>query len=335
MQDVHSSSAMELRHLRSFLVVAETLNVSRAAERLHLSQPALSRQIQDLEQDMGVSLFSREKGRVALTDAGRALVEHARELLARSDNITSHVQAIARGECATVDVGYAPSLAAELLPMVLERLGQSHPSLTLRMHDLSSDEMNSGLKGGTLHLAYTAGAGVLQESGLVKETLVSYPIRIALSRGHPLASRKSLALSDLSQTTLLGYARHAYPEYLPWVLETLSTAGVHPRQIEEFDSFSSLLLRLESGAGVALVSSSFACHSADRLVFLPLNPELPPFDLVMCWRRGRESAALRTVREVSAACGHELRLRGRTTSAQSSPGKPPRRPSKKAAGRKS
>ncbi len=300
---------MELRHLRSFLVVAETLNVSRAAVRLHVSQPALSRQIQDLESDLGVQLFSREKGRVTLTDAGRALVEHARELLARSDNITSHVQAIARGECATVEVGYAPSLAAELLPMVLQRLGQSHPSLNLRLHDLSSDEMNAELKAGTLHLAYTVGAGVLRESGLVKETLVSYPICVALSRGHPLARRRQVALRDLAQANLLGYARHAYPEYHPWLEGILAADHLKPKRMEEFDSASSLLLRLESGAGVALVPSSFACHTAERIVLLPVKPAPPPLDLVMCWRRGQEWAGLRTVREVSAACGHELRLK--------------------------
>src|SRR3954462_9759230 len=137
---------MELRHLRSFLAVAETLNFSRAAERLHLSQPALSRQVQELESDLDVPLFSRQRGRVALTDAGRTLIEHARELLARSANAATHVQAVARGECATVEVGYAPSLAVQLLPLVLERLAQSHPSMNLRMHDMSSEEMVAGLK---------------------------------------------------------------------------------------------------------------------------------------------------------------------------------------------
>ena len=300
---------MELRHLRSFLVVAETLNVSRAAERLHLSQPALSRQMQDLEQSLGVSLFIREKGRVSLNDAGRALVEHARELLARSDNIASHVQAISRGECATVEVGYAPSLAAELLPLVLERLGRTHPSLNLRMHDLSSDEMNAGLKEGTLHLAYTVGAGILQEAGLVKETLVTYPICVAMSRNHPWARKKKVDLADLAQATLLGYARHAYPEYPKFVEGLLASSRVKPARMEEFDSASSLLLRLESGAGVALVPLSFACHTAERIVLLPVSPEVPPLDLVMGWRRGQDWPGLRTVREVSAVCGHELRVR--------------------------
>lgn len=307
---------MELRHLRSFLVVAETLNVSRAAERLHLSQPALSRQMQDLEQSLGVSLFIREKGRVSLNDAGRALVEHARELLARSDNITSHVQAISRGECATVEIGYAPSLAAELLPLVLERLGRTHPSLNLRMHDLSSDEMNAGLKEGTLHLAYTVGAGVLQESGLIKETLITYPICVAMSRNHPWARKKKIELGDLAQATLLGYARHAYPEYPKFVEGILAAARVKPGRMEEFDSASSLLLRLEAGSGVSLVPLSFACHTAERIVLLPVSPEVPPLDLVMCWRRGQDWPGLRTVREVSAACGHELRMRrGKTAEA--------------------
>jgi DNA-binding transcriptional LysR family regulator len=300
---------MELRHLRSFLAVAETLNFSRAAERLHVSQPALSRQVQDLELTLDVALFSRAKGRVALTDAGRTLVEHARELLARSENAATHVQAVARGECATVEVGYAPSLAVQLLPLVLERLAQSHPSLNLRMHDMSSDEMNEGLKSGALDLAYTVGGSVLGEPGLVKETLVSYPVCVAMGRTHPLARRKQIALADLANAPLLGYARAAYPEYPEWVEALFSTAKKRPKIAAEFDSVSSLLLRIEAGSGVALVPWSFSCHGTDRMVLLPLKPEPPPLDLVMCWKRGEASAAIRAVREVSSACGVELRTR--------------------------
>jgi DNA-binding transcriptional LysR family regulator len=302
---------MELRHLRSFLAVAETLNFSRAAERLHLSQPALSRQVQELESDLGVALFSRAKGRVSLSDAGRALVEHARELLARSDNAATHVQAVARGECATVEIGYAPSLAVQLLPLVLERLAQSHPSMNLRMHDLSSDEMNDGLRSGALELAYTAGASVLAEPGLVKETLVSYPVCVAVSRTHPWARRKQVSLADLATAPLLGYARSAYPEYPVWVESLFGSAKARPKIAAEFDSVSSLLLRIEAGSGVALVPWSFSCHGTERMVLLPIKPAPPPLDLVMCWRRGQDSAAIRAVREVSSACGMELRTRAK------------------------
>lgn len=308
---------MELRHLRSFLAVAETLNFSRAAERLHLSQPALSRQVQELELGLAVDLFSREKGRVALTDAGRTLVEHARELLARSDNAAAHVQAVARGECATVEVGYAPSLAVQLLPLVLERLAQSHPSMNMRMHDLSTDEMNAGLKAGTLHLAYTVGAGILPEAGLVRETLISYPVCVAMSSHHPWARRKQIALTDLAGASLLGYARSAYPEYPRWVESILAAVKVKARIAAEFDSVSSLLLRLESGTGVALVPQSFACHAVERIVLRPLTPDPAPLDLVMCWKRGHDSPALRAVREVSSACGLELRTRRPPVTARS------------------
>lgn len=300
---------MELRHLRSFLAVAETLNFSRAAERLHLSQPALSRQVQELELGLTVTLFSREKGRVALTDAGRTLIEHARELVARADNAAVHVQAVARGECATVEVGYAPSLAVQLLPLVLERLAQSHPSMNLRMHDLSSDEMNAGLKDGTLHLAYTVGAGILPEAGLVRETLVSYPVCVAMSRSHAWKRRKQVTLSDLAGAPLLGYARSAYPEYPRWVESLFNATKLKPRITAEFDSVSSLLLRLEAGSGVALVPWSFSCHAAERIILRPVTPEPSPLDLVMCWKRGHDSPALRAVREVSSACGLELRTR--------------------------
>jgi DNA-binding transcriptional LysR family regulator len=263
-----------------------------------------------LESDLATPLFSREKGRVALTDAGRALVEHARELLARSDNAALHVQAVARGECATVEVGYAPSLAVQLLPLVLERLSQSHPSLNLRMHDLSSDEMVSGLKDGSLHLAYTVGASVMAEPGLVKETLVSYPVCVAVSRGHPWARRKTVPIKDLANAPLLGYAQDAYPEYPRWIETILASAKVKPRMAGEFDSVSSLLLRIEAGTGVSLVPWSFSCHGAERIVLLPLTPAPPPLDLVMCWKRGLDSPAVRAVREISAVCGLELRTRG-------------------------
>ncbi len=300
---------MELRHLRSFLSVAETLNFSRAAERQHLSQPALSRQVQELELDLGVGLFTRDKGKVELTDAGRALIEHARELLARSENAATHVQAVARGECATVEVGYAPSLAVQLLPLVHERMAQSHPSMNLRMHDMSSDEMNAGLKGGTLHLAYTVGASVLAEAGVVKETLVSYPVCVAMSRTHAWAKRKHVLLHDLVATPLLGYARSAYPEYPRWVETLFHASKTKPRITSEFDSVSSLLLRLEAGTGVALVPWSFACHGAERIVLKPLSPDPTPLDLVMCWKRGHDSPAMKAVREVSSACALELRTR--------------------------
>lgn len=303
---------MELRHLRSFLAVAETLNFSRAAERLHLSQPALSRQVQELELDLAVALFNREKGRVTLTEAGRTLIEHARELLARSENAASHVQAVSRGECATVEVGYAPSLAVQLLPLVLERLAQSHPSMNLRMHDMSSDEMNAGLKAGTLHLAYTVGASVLAEAGLVKETLVSYPVCVAMSRTHPWARRKQVSLTDLASAPLLGYARSAYPEYPRFVESLFTPVKMKPRIAAEFDSVSSLLLRLEAGSGVALVPWSFSCHGAERIVLRPITPDPTPLDLVMCWKRGHDSPAVRAVREISSACGLELRRRGKT-----------------------
>jgi len=302
---------VEFRHLRAFLAVAETLNFSRAAERFHLSQPALSRQVQELESDLGVRLFSREKAKVSLTDAGRTLVGHARELLGRSENAVSHVQAVARGECATVEVGYAPSLAVQLLPLVLERLAQSHPRMNLRMHDMSSEEMIAGLKDASLHIAYTIGASVIAEAGLVKETLVSYPVCVAMSRSHAWAKRKQVALHDLVDAPLLGYASGAYPEYPRWLASVLGSVKGKLRTAGEFASASSLLLRLEAGSGVALVPWSFSCHGTDRIVLRPLIPNPPPVDLVMCWKRGHDSTALRAVREVSSACGVELRTQMR------------------------
>src|SRR5471032_1416765 len=131
---------MELRHLRYFAAVAAHGSFNRAAEKIHLTQPALSRQVKDLEDELGVRLLERGKNAVTLTDAGELFYEDARDLLARADQAMQRV----RGECRNevLRVGYAPSLVAGLLPGVLEKFQAAAPRVRIELADLSSREMN-------------------------------------------------------------------------------------------------------------------------------------------------------------------------------------------------
>lgn len=142
---------------------------------------------------------------------------------------------------------------------------------------------------------------------------MSYPVCVAMSRSHAWAKRKQVVLNDLTNAPLLGYASGAYPEYPRWLASVLGSVKGKLRMAGEFDSVSSLLLRLEAGSGIALVPWSFSCHGAERIVLRPLIPDPPPVDLVMCWKRGQDSPAMRAVREASGACGLELRTRMMTT----------------------
>src|SRR5689334_1286904 len=129
---------MELRHLRYFIAVAEEENITRAAERLHVSQPPLSRQIRDLEEELGAALFERTAKSVRLTDVGRIFLTEARAVLERAQQARAVVRAITDGKQGEIHVGYAPSLTVQLLPPVLREYQESYPNVRVVLHDLST-----------------------------------------------------------------------------------------------------------------------------------------------------------------------------------------------------
>src|SRR6201996_7492022 len=144
---------MELRHLRYFVAVAEEENVTRAASRLHVSQPALSRQIHDLEDEIGFLLLERSAKSVRLTDAGRTFLVEARKVLQAADDAVKAARAKAGGAQGELQVGYAPSLTVEILPRALRAFQAEFPGVRVRLHDLSTEEMIGGLNKGKLQLA--------------------------------------------------------------------------------------------------------------------------------------------------------------------------------------
>src|SRR5436305_1639610 len=145
---------MELRHLRYFVAVAEAENVSRAALKLHVSQPGLSRQIRDLEDELGFSLLERSAKSVRLTDAGRIFLTEARAVLQRAEEAVKTAKAVATGIDGELHVGYAPSLTARILPPTLRAFQAELPKVRVQLHDLSTEEMFAGLREGNLQLAF-------------------------------------------------------------------------------------------------------------------------------------------------------------------------------------
>src|SRR5438552_16313939 len=144
---------MELRHLRYFLAVGEALNFTRAAAQLRVAQPALSRQVQDLEDEIGVDLVRRSPRGVTLTAEGKLFLNEVRELLKRADESVEKVRALARGEYGELHIGYAPSPTVEMLPPALAAFHKAAPRVKVLLHDLSSDELIAGLQNATLEIA--------------------------------------------------------------------------------------------------------------------------------------------------------------------------------------
>ena len=270
------SRRMELRHLRYFVVVAEEQNVTRAAERLHVSQPPLSRQIKDLEEELGVALFQRTAKSVALTEAGKIFLNEARTVLLQAEKAVQTVRAVASGERGKLRVGYAPSLTVELLPKALRSFESSCPGVRVTLHDLSTEECVQKLNARKLDVAITVQPAGSSMRGLTFERLITYPLCCAVAVTHPLARKRSVALARLRQERLLGYSQEDYPEYFEWIVEIFKPNPIDPCGMEQYDSATGLIAAVEAGRGVALVSTSMKCLAGPRVKLLAITPALPP-----------------------------------------------------------
>src|SRR5262245_40171994 len=184
---------MELRHLRYFIGVAEEENVSRAALKLHVSQPALSRQIRGLEDELGFLLLERSAKSVRLTEAGRAFLTEAREVLQRAEAAVKTARAISAGG-GELHVGYAPSLTARILPQTLRVFQSELPGVRVKLHDFSTEEMLAGLRDQQLQVAFVVRLVPALLRGLRFEELLRDPISLAVAPKHPLAGRRTVTL---------------------------------------------------------------------------------------------------------------------------------------------
>src|SRR5262252_4451952 len=262
---------MELRHLRYFQVVGELLNFTEAAARLRVAQPALSRQVRDLEDEMGVELLRRSPRGVTLTAEGKLFLQEVRELLKRVDESVEKTRALARGEYGELHVGYLSVPTAEILPRALETFRKAVPHVKLVLHDLSTDELIAGLRDGTLELAIMVQPIGKQTAEIEFKPLRSYAWCVALSRTHPLARLKSIPLETLADESLVILSRKSYSEYHRILEHIFAPVPSKPRIAMECDSESSLFMELEAGRAIALVTTIAKLAAGKRLVYRPLT----------------------------------------------------------------
>ncbi len=267
---------MELRHLKYFVAVAEEQNITRAARRLRVSQPPLSRQIRDLEEELGVALLARSPKSVRLTEAGQVFLLEARAVLARAEEATLTVRAVASGRRGEIHIGYAPSLTVELLPRALREFQEKNPGVRVTLHDMSTEEMLAGLREGRLHLALMIQLPRKVLGGLRFDELRRYAVCVAAHPAHPLARSRGVSLRAVARERLIGYTRRDYPEYYEFVKDQFAPLGILPELAEEHDSATSLVASIEAGRGLALVPQSFSCFAGARLKLMLIQPALPP-----------------------------------------------------------
>jgi DNA-binding transcriptional LysR family regulator len=283
---------MELRHLRYFVAVAEAENVSRAALMLHLSQPALSRQIRDLEEELGFLLLERSAKSVRLTDAGHVFLTKSRIVLERADDAVKAAGAIASGNRSELHIGYAPTLTARILSPALQAFQTGMPSVRVTLHDLSTEEMLAGLHEGRLQIAFLVRLRTAVLRGLRFEELIREPLRLAVAPNHPLVRRRVVTLADAAREPFIAYSRKDYPDYHELLASVFSATKGRLRIAEEPDGVSSLVSAVGAGNGVAIMADSLACIAGARLKLLPLTPAPKPLSIgIVSLQNGRTTAA--------------------------------------------
>jgi len=267
---------MELRHLRYFVAVAETENVSRAALKLHVSQPALSRQIRDLEDELGLALLTRSAKSVRLTDAGRVFLTESQAVLQRTDEAIKAARAVATGQRGELHVGYAPSPTTWLLPKTLRAFQNECPTVRVRLHDLSTEEMLNNLREGRLQIAFVVRPVPALLRGLRFIELFRDRLCLAVATQHHLARRRTITLEGAVREPFFAYGRKEYPEYYEMLATVFAKTATQPQVVAEYDGSSSLISAIEAGNGVAVVAASIKYIAGTRLKLIPLLPAPPP-----------------------------------------------------------
>jgi DNA-binding transcriptional LysR family regulator len=284
------SDGMELRHLRYFDKVASELNFTRAAEKLRVAQPALSRQIRQLEDELGVELLKRSPRSVQLTDAGRAFLAEARSLLAHSEQaMRAARQTDSR---AALKIGYIWGLFHSLVPPLLQRFRQENPETPAHLFDLTPMEQVRALRDGSIDAGFIGFAHEAKASGLSARRIGSCAFAVALPQDHQRAGQKRIALATLSNEMFLGISEETYPGAARHVADAFARAGFRPKILQMVERGYTILGLVAGRCGLALVPESLEALPHEGVVFRPLT-EPPTADLHLAWRTKTEPPALR------------------------------------------
>ena len=260
----------ELRRLRYFLAVAEERNFTRAAERLHIAQPALSRQVRELERELGVELLSRTTHQVVPTEAGRMLLERGPALLEAADSLWRGVRGFADGRLGSITLGYGMSAGYETAPQLLLAMSEEAPGIEVAARVMVFADIVDGVAAGTLDVGLVRCAPPQQE--LVLTLLRLERQGVIISREHRLAQGDSIDPADLDGLKLLLHARDHNPGHYDQVLDICGRAGAKPDVLVRGLDFDASYTPVASGAAVTIVGESGRVGLPAGLVWLPLEP---------------------------------------------------------------
>lgn len=268
------------------------MNISRASARLRVSQPAVSRQIHDLEEELGVALFTREKIGLSLTQAGESYLAHARDILRKSGEATAHMNSFRNQPVKTLTVGYiAPALASILTP-ALRNFTRKHSDTEVALKELSPQDQVKALRDGRIDLALLGNLCPELANEFEVVVLRRIPFYAVLPDDHLLAGRKRIGLGELKDETFIGFDESNFPGRNTSICDACQQAGFTPRLRHRVGSLSALLATVAAGKGVTLTPKEVGQLPHPQAVLVPLKPPVPSVTSAAVYRKGEKNGAL-------------------------------------------
>jgi LysR family transcriptional regulator, hca operon transcriptional activator len=298
---------MELRHLRYFVAVADELSFTRGAEKLRIAQPSLTRQIRDLEDELGTRLLDRTKKKVTLTREGQFFLDRAKRLLGLSAEMVQSVHELDRTINHTVNIGYVPNPFHRVLPASLTAFEKAFPDVSINLFGMPSAEQIHAVKEGKLDVGFIGLFDPVKDSELEFLVVGSYQGVVLLPRGSSFAKGGSFRLKDLGRTFLVALAEKCYPGYRRWLDATCQRIGIQAKVVEVLESDTALIQAVRSGLGIALLPEQIRDVPHDNIVIRAVTPPIL-FSSAIVWKKGYSAAGLKVYLEtvISVTSGKPL-----------------------------
>lgn len=289
---------MELRHLRYFVAVAEEKSFNKAAERLFISQPPLSRQIKQLEEEVGVVLIDRDNRPLKLTEAGEFFYDHAVQILAKSDKLKSMTMRKANFDN-SISIGFVSSILYGILPKIIARFRSFYPNIEIKLQELNSWEQTQALTEGKIDVGF--GRILFEDASIRRILLREESLVVAVPKDHDLAEeqREVVSLIDLTNEKLILYPTGPRPSFIDYVLELFESRNLKANYFTEVRELHVALGLVAAGEGLTIVPKSLEHLRSQEVIYIPFKDDLLTSPIIMSVRHFDRSELLETLLEVT------------------------------------
>src|SRR5580692_687573 len=298
---------MELRHLRYFTAVVESRGYREASRRLHIAQPSISEAVSDLEDELGLKLFSRTHRNARVTPEGEIFYADAVCILQQAESAILTARRAAQGKVGRLSIGFIGSATLSFLPDLIRRYKLEYPNVKLALHDLYPVEMDKACDRGEIDIAITRPLSLERSKNRESKVLLHDPLVAVLPRSRKL-KRKKIRLADLANERFILFHRQGAPGVFDTIVGACRAQGFSPRVENEPNSMQTILSLVEAEEGVAIVPASFSNLRSNGVQFALLVPDLY-LDLIVAWRPGEPSVVLRTFLEFLSANTDAIRAK--------------------------